>query len=87
MKNVCYKFDEKRVTSLVEKGNEFHDNQKYAEALEQYQKPGKLFLSQSLNRNLLTGSLRACTALILILRITMRRRNGERRRCAHVDRI
>lgn len=36
MKNVCYKFDEKIVTSLVEKGNEFHDNQKYAEALEQY---------------------------------------------------
>ncbi|MCR6706824.1 hypothetical protein UXO30_00070 [Enterobacter bugandensis] len=38
MKNVCYKFDEKRVTSLVEKGIEFHDNQKYAEALKQYRK-------------------------------------------------
>lgn len=38
MKSVCYKFDEKRVTSLVEKGIEFHDNQKYAEALDQYQK-------------------------------------------------
>ncbi len=37
MKNGFDKFDEK-VTSLVEKGNEFHDNQKYAEALEQYQK-------------------------------------------------
>ena len=38
MKNVCYKFDEKSITSLVEKGNELHDNQKYSEALEQYQK-------------------------------------------------
>ncbi|HFV9245526.1 TPA: hypothetical protein ACIAIH_004528 [Enterobacter bugandensis] len=38
MKSVCYKSDEKRVTSLVEKGIEFHDNQKYAEALDQYQK-------------------------------------------------
>ena len=37
MKNGFDKFDEK-VTSLVEKGNELHDNQKYAEALEQYQK-------------------------------------------------
>ncbi len=37
MKNGFDKFDEK-VTSLVQKGNEFHGNQKYAEALEQYQK-------------------------------------------------
>ncbi|WP_241213697.1 hypothetical protein [Enterobacter ludwigii] len=34
----CDKFDEKRVTSLIEKGNEFHDYKKYTEALEQYQK-------------------------------------------------
>ncbi|ENG8677782.1 hypothetical protein H4F73_08995 [Enterobacter hormaechei] len=38
MKNTCDKFVEKRVTSFVEKGNEFHDNKKYAVALEQYQK-------------------------------------------------
>lgn len=66
------------ITNTIEQGNELHDNQKYAEALEQYQKPGKLFLSQSSNRNLLTGSLHACTALILISRIMRRRRNGER---------
>ncbi|WP_447840619.1 hypothetical protein [Enterobacter ludwigii] len=34
----CDKFDEKRVTSLIGKGNEFHDDKKYTEALEQYQK-------------------------------------------------
>ena len=86
MKNGFDKFDEK-VTSLVEKGNELHDNQKYAEALEQYKRPGKLFLSQSPNRNLLTGSLHAFTAHILISRITLRQRNGERRHYGHVDRI
>lgn len=32
------KFDEKRVASLIEKGNEFHDYKKYTEALEQYHK-------------------------------------------------
>jgi tetratricopeptide (TPR) repeat protein len=37
MKSVFDKFDEKKVTAFVEKGNEFHENQKYAEALEQYQ--------------------------------------------------
>jgi hypothetical protein len=29
---------ESKINSFVEKGNEFHDDKKYAEALEQYQK-------------------------------------------------
>ena len=68
---------ESEVNSFVEKGNALRNDKKYAQALEQCEKPGIFCLNQNQNGKLLTGLPQIYSALILTLVITMRQKKGR----------
>jgi hypothetical protein len=75
------------ITNTIEKGNELHDSQKYAEALEQYQKAWQAF-PEPKSESEFANWISACMySAYFDLADYVEQRNGERRLYGHVDRI